>query len=106
MVMAGRLRHRVTLKSNSPSVDEYGDESESWGTEGTVWARIEPLRGQELLLAQQVNAELSHRVTIRYYSGCSPQWRVYFGNRTLEIVSVRDPEERNIKMELLCKEIQ
>lgn len=105
VVAAGKLRHRVVLKSNTPGVDDYGGATESWGTEATVSARIRPGRGQEFVLAQQVHAELSHEITIRYYSGVVPQWRVYFGSRIFEIVSVRDIEERNIRMELLCEEI-
>jgi SPP1 family predicted phage head-tail adaptor len=73
----------------------------------TVWGSVEPLTGRELLLAQQVSAEVTIRVTIRYDSGntVTPQHRIIIGSRTLEIVYVGNPEERDKQLILMCKEI-
>jgi len=72
-----------------------------------VWGKIQPLRGRELFLAQQVNAEITSKVTIRYYgtTTVTPEHRVYFGARILEIITVINPDERNESLELLCKEV-
>jgi len=104
---AGELRHRVAFKSDTPTQDDFGQPIESWTTYMTVWAAIEPLEGKELLLAQQVSAEVTIRVRIRYDSGntVSPEHRIYEGSRILEIVNVINPLERNEKLTLMCKEI-
>ena len=102
---AGKLRHKVTIKSREASQDEYGEVTYTWSTAARAWANIEPLAGRELLHAQQVNAELTHRVTMRYMSGVDPTDRIAFGSRTLEVVSVINPDERNKELVLLCKEI-
>lgn len=104
---AGELRHRVAFKSDAPTQDEYGEPIENYSTYMTVWAAIEPLEGRELLLAQQVNAEVTIRVRIRYDSGntVSPEHRIIIGSRTLEIVNVINPSERDEKLTLMCKEI-
>lgn len=104
---AGKLRHRVEFHSDTPTQDDFGQSIESWTSYMTVWAAIEPLEGRELLLAQQVNAEVTIRVRIRYDSGntVSPEHRVIVGSRTLEIVNVINPSERDEKLTLMCKEI-
>jgi SPP1 family predicted phage head-tail adaptor len=102
----GKLRHRVELKSLSQNQNNFGETQDTWTTYTTVWARIEPLRGRELMLAQQANSEVTIRVTIRYNSSVTTKDRVVIGSRVLEIVAVINLDERNIKQELLCKEIE
>lgn len=101
----GKLRHRVELKSLSQSQNEFGEPVDTWSTFATVWASVEPLRGRELLLAQQANSEVTIRVRVRYNSSIDPTDRVVIGSRILEILSVIDSEERNWQQELLCKEV-
>lgn len=106
-MQAGKLRHKVAFKSDTPTQDDFGQPIESWTTYMTVWAAIEPLEGRELLLAQQVSAEVTIRVRIRYDSGntVSPKHRIIEGSRILEIVNVINPLGRNEKLILMCKEI-
>jgi len=103
----GKLRHKVYLKSNTTSQNDYGEATDSWSTDSTVWAAIEPLRGRELLHAQQISAEVTYKITIRYTSTVTPDDRVVKADdsRIFEIVSVINPEERDEYLELLCKEI-
>ena len=101
---AGALRHKVTLKSPSGSQDAYGETSLSFSDVADVRASISPLSGRELMNAQQVNSDVTHRVTIRFYSGVQPSWRVVFGTRTFEVQSVRNLDERDRTMELMCVE--
>lgn len=106
-MQAGKLRHAVTLKSapsGTSGQDEFGAPGTSYTTYATTWASIVPLEGEELMLAQQVNPELQHKVTIRYHSSVTNTDRIAFGSRDLEIVSIINPEERNERLELLCLE--
>lgn len=105
MVRAGTLRHRVELHSVTETADEYGQAVPSWSVFATVSARVSPGQGREFVLAKQVNAELTHEVEIRYRSGLTTSNRVIHKTRTLEIVSIVNPEERNRNMILLCKEL-
>ena len=104
-VTAGRLDKRVTLQSATSARDGHGQPIATWTTVATVWAAVEPIRGREYFSAQQVSAETTHRVTIRWRSGVSPQWRVVFGDRTFRIESVINPRERNERLELMCVEV-
>lgn len=62
------------------------------------------MAGREYYQARAINAEISHRVTIRYRSGLKTSWRLLYGTRALEIISIADVEEKHIELELLCKE--
>ena len=106
MPRVGQLRHRIKLQSpvSTPDAEYGGAVPPSWADEDEVWAAIEPLRGRTYFAAAQANAELTHKVTIRYRAGLLPSWRVLFGERALSIVSVINPEERNRWLELMCTE--
>ena len=65
MLKAGRLRDRIELQQPTESRDTHGGVSKSWTTYARVWASVEPLSGRERFLAEQVKAELSHRVVLR-----------------------------------------
>ena len=105
MVVAGRLNKRVTLQSATAARDGHGQPVETWADVATTWAAVEPIRGREYFAAQQVTAETTHRITLRYRSGVSPQWRVVFGSRTFRIESVINPLEKNERLELMCVEV-
>jgi len=102
---AGKLRHRVIFKASSAVKDGYGAETLTWTTYATVWAAIEPISGREMIQADQMQAETTIRVRVRYNASVEPEHRIYFGTRVLEIVSVINLTERNRHLELLCKEI-
>ena len=76
----------------------------SWSNSATVWASIEPLSGRELITAQQAGAMISHKITMRHKAGVNPKDRITHSGRTFEIESVRNFRERDISLELLCRE--
>ena len=98
------MRHYIDLQSATASQDGYGEESKVWATDESIFAQIQPLRGQQLLEYQQINAELTHRIIIRHTSNATPEKRIKFGTRIFDINVVRNIDERNIYQELLCKE--
>jgi len=104
MVAAGRLRHRLAIVQNSTELDDYGEPVTRPQTVATVWGSVEALSGRELLLAQQVSAETTHRVFLRWRDGLTKDMRVVHRESTLEIESILDRSGRRIELELLCKE--
>lgn len=101
---AGRLRHRVELQRLVEDRNELNEVVQTWQTLDTVWARIEPLQGREFVEAQRNEARLSHRITIRAYTGLTVRDQVKYGTRTFGIVSVGDVEEVGREMRLMCLE--
>ncbi len=101
---AGRMRHRVTIKQKSVTRSDSGEEVVIWETVGTYWASVEPIRGREFVEMHQAQAEISHRIRMRYNSAITPANRAYFGSRVFEIVSVIHVEERGRETQLMCSE--
>ena len=102
----GALRHPITIEQPQLTRDTTGEAMETWVDFARVRAAIEPLAGRELFLAQQVNATLSHRVTLRYLAGVLPTMRVRYGTRVLLIAAPPiNKNERNRELELLCTEV-
>lgn len=101
---AGKLRHLVTLQSPSTARGSAGGTVDAWSDVATVHASIEPLQGREFIAAQQGQARVSHRVTIRYRAGVVPSMRVSFGARLFRIEAVLNTGERNIEQQLMCLE--
>lgn len=101
----GKLRQRITLQKQVNTVNDYGAAVTTWKSVSTVWADVRPISGHEYFAAQQVHSEVTTQIWIRYLPGIVPTMLVKFGKRTLEIVSVLNIQERNISLQLMCKEV-
>ena len=103
---AGQLRHQLAVQSVSALTnDSFGQPVETWATSSTVWGSVEPLRGREYFAAHQVHADATHAVRIRYLSGLTREMRFLFGSRQLEILEVRNVDERGIYQDCICREV-
>lgn len=62
----GRLRHRLTFKLYSDSVNSDGTVKRAAGeTTVSKWGYLEPMSSRELLEAQRQNFDGTHTVTVR-----------------------------------------
>jgi SPP1 family predicted phage head-tail adaptor len=82
--------------------DSFGQPNETWNDEITARAYIEPLSGRELFAAQQVNAETTTRITIRYRTGLNQAMRIVFGDIVYNIHSMLDLEMRHAWLEIMA----
>lgn len=101
---AGTLRHRITIEQPAETQNAHGEPVVTWSALATCWASVEPLSGRELLMAQQVNAEITHRARLRYVAGVMAKQRVQHQGRYFDINAVRNIDERKVELELLCQE--
>lgn len=101
---AGKLRHRITIQQRSSTQDSYGQPLVAWTDVATVWCAIDPLSGRELLAAEAVQSEITHKVVMRYRSGINAKMRVLYGSRIFDIQNVLDENERHRTLTLLCLE--
>lgn len=100
----GKLRHRIAIQEATVTQSDTGYAVKTWSTVTTVWGRIEPLSGREALIAQQISPELSHKVTLRYYPDLTPEHRIKFNDRYFDVNFIRNLEEKNRVIIVLCKE--
>jgi SPP1 family predicted phage head-tail adaptor len=103
MIQAGKLRERVTVQQATENRNRLGESISTWSTFAEVWASVQGVSAREFLLAGQQQVEISHRVRMRYLTGLTPQMRLSWRGRTLEIISILEHENRSVH-ELICQE--
>jgi len=104
MMRAGLLRHRITIEQVTETQSGFGGIVKTWATFAKKWASIMPLRSKEKFEAQQMFAQASHKVRLRYVSGVVPKMRITFGSRTFDIQDVLNLNERDTTLELIVTE--
>lgn len=102
---AGKLRHRLILQQDSGTTqDASGQTTSNWTEVLTVWADIQPTGGVERFRGNQMQADTTHLISIRYLDAVTTQMRGVFKGRTLEFVNVLNVGERNIELLIQAKE--
>jgi len=71
----------------------------------STWASVRALAGRDLEKSQQVVAEVTHKIVMRYLPGVLAKMLVQLPDGRIFIIqAVLDPDERKIEMWLMCKE--
>lgn len=73
-------------------------------SEYSVAGCVQPMTGREYQEAQKIRAETTYKITTRYFPNISTDMKVLFKNRTFEIVSVLNIEERNRELQIVATE--
>ncbi len=102
---AGDLRHRIVLQSRAQGKAADGEATKTFSTYATVWAKIEPQRGAEVITAQEQKGQITHKITVRYNTSIALTDQIVFKGRTFEINSMPDYQERKVFQELVCTEV-
>lgn len=108
----GQLQNRITIQTVTQSRNDTGEAIDVFTDWQTVWAKIESTAGREFFKSAQLQAEVTHRVRIRYIypdtdhpSGVDPTMWIVFGTRRFDIRAVINPDERPIWLDLFCREV-
>ena len=104
MTMIGTLRFRVILESPARIAEDGGAASYSWSSLGSMFARIKPIAGREIVAADGTSARVTHEVTLRHRDPIDATMRFIDGTRVLEIRAVLDMEGRRRWLRCLCEE--
>ncbi len=108
MISAGILRSLLEVQQRTETRDDHGQAIPTFTTEFKRRARIEPLSGLERIEAERTTGNVTHKITIRYYAGLTPEYRLLEdrapAKRIFNIVSVFDPDERRRDMVIMAKE--
>lgn len=99
---AGTLTARIALIRDAV-FRNAGVETKTPQTYAQVWASVVYLSGSEAFRAQQVNASVNVRVTIRYREDVLPSHRVLYKGKLLEIKAVIPDEVGRDLVVLECK---
>jgi SPP1 family predicted phage head-tail adaptor len=96
--------NKVTIQSLSTTADDLGGLSTQTVFAANIYASVRPLQGRELYKAQQLVAEVTHKVVIRYRVGVKSNMTVLFDGRVFDIQYVMDPDEQKVELWLFCLE--
>jgi len=100
---AGHLDQLVVLQSRATGQDAHGQANGAWQAVATLWAQVQPLRGNEFFAAGQTHAEVDVRIRIRYRAGVLPTMRVLWRGTPHDIISVIEPNGGREQLELMCR---
>lgn len=101
---AGALDKRITIQAQTKTPDGQGGFTTAWTDIATIWAAIWPVSANETVQAAQPVMIISHRIRIRWRSIMRPTWRLKFGARYFNIVSIICPNEGREWLDIMCKE--
>lgn len=87
--------HRVEIQSYTLTRDEEGGQINTWATDATVWAKVNPVSGREREAADKTDSRLKYRIIMREYeAGLTTDMRIKFGTKIFEIVAIVEPTLR------------
>jgi SPP1 family predicted phage head-tail adaptor len=102
-IAAGRLRHIMCIERQVEIVDSNGDHLRDWQYVTSVRAEIRPLSGRELLMAQQVQSQVSVNIVTRYREDIDASMRIKNNGTVYNILAViHDPESGREWMTMPC----
>ena len=105
-VSASQLRHKITLQARQETRSPYGEVSIEWADIASVWAHVAPQSGRDYFAAQQVQSEVSTRVTIRYRDDVDATMRVTHRGKTYGIEAVLPDDGSGFDhLTLMCSEV-
>jgi SPP1 family predicted phage head-tail adaptor len=112
---AGKLRHLLQIQLPTNVRDDIGGVRQEWSTLTTVWGDVEPLRGRELEVAKQIEARISHKITLRYRATVEPKARLRQVTsmdesraqvkKVFNILAPLNLDERNIELQVYAMEV-
>lgn len=102
----GKLNRKVEIMELTKVPDGSGGYEDAFLPIKKVWANIKPIYGKEYYEAQQAQAQISHRITIRYNSVVNRAHIISFDNKLYDIQYLLDIEEEHKFLEIRVLERQ
>ena len=101
----GARARRFTIEMPIDVPDGFGGILRSYQPGPRVWGAMELLSTMERLQAGGLETLVTHRVSLRYRDGMSPDQRLSLGLRHFRIRSADDPNGRREQLVCLVEEI-
>ena len=101
---AGALRHRIEILSPTIQVDTFGQDIETFETDGEWWAKISEEERDEIQANEGTTGKRRIKVLMRVGTPVLRRSQIIFNNQTFNVLSVIDPDGRNTSMEAVAEE--
>lgn len=103
-ITPGALRHSIKVQRQSYVSDGAGGGVNTWTDYATIKAFIKPISGNERLFSQRLEANVTHRIFIRYRGDLTTKDRLNFNGRLMQIRALVNLEEANKFIEIYAEE--
>ena len=104
-IMAGDLRHRLTIEKRNRTTGHRGEYIDNWEPVGRMYAKITPLWGQELEVARRRQENVSVRVITRTQKARSldSSYRLKFRSTVYNIGFIQEGNDEEMEdIHLMC----
>jgi SPP1 family predicted phage head-tail adaptor len=102
----GKLNRKIQIMELAQISDGGGGYEDALVPVKTVWASINPVSGREYWQAQQAQAQLSHKIIIRYMDGINRSHVLSFNGKNYDIQYIINIDEANSYLEINVLERQ
>lgn len=100
----GAMRFQVTIQQLIGTLEPEGQETQTWQTFATRFAKIEPTSGREYVAAGGIFADVNTVITMRWIEGVTAKMRVVYGSHVYHVLAALNIEMQNRELQLLCVE--
>src|SRR4051812_31282273 len=95
---AGRLNKRVTFQRLIETPDNMGGFARTWGSDLTVWGRLAPERGNEVVAQNQLQGVATGMLIVRSSNiakTIDTTWRVLIDAKAHQIRSIQNDDQKD-----------
>ena len=103
---AGKLRHSIEWQKEQTVPDGAGGVTRSWVKVTDARALVNPMTGNERWQSMRTEANITHKIFMRYTTGLTPAMRIVFNGRAFQVKAILNIEERNKWLEIHATEGQ
>lgn len=93
-VAASARRHLLVIEEATETINAIGEPEVAWTTFATVRGTLEPLSGREVLIAAQLQSNVTARANIRRLPGLTTKMRIRNAGRVYDITYIANTDER------------
>ena len=92
-IHTSELRHPITFQSKElGSVDAYGQRTQTWGNNRSMWAKIEVKSADENVAADRKSAVVVYTFTVRFVTDINTLDRISYRGEYYSINALNDEE--------------
>lgn len=103
-ITPGSLRNRIKIQRETYTPDGLGGGSKTWADYAEIRAFIKPTSGSERLYSMRLEANVTHRIFIRYRDDLKTSDRISYKGRFMQIRALINLEEANRFIEIYADE--
>jgi len=104
-VRSGPKRYRLEVQVRNKGEDDFNAPIGTWMTAVKRWCSIEPMKSDEIVVSQQQENHVTHRIKHRFYKSLTTEMRYKKGSRIFNIGSIINTEEQNREQIVSCIEV-